>query len=432
MSASSDFLSDDVLSKIFENIHVSDVISCAKVCRKWRCVINSLVLGRRFFQRMKKSSAVCRRAWHKMALDETNLKPGDYKNICWSSLQYLQQVDDNWRTGNFKLTTTPLSHFKPTSDRLRIGEDFIAVCDIYGTETLIFDKESVELKHTFGRNEKWIYELIDRNTFVSCVDYEPSVHDINSNQLIRRFECKGQFSQFQAPKLARSTAKLFAFFSSFTVSMRRLDVWRVDNASNWIRVKAMEIPFNDYFYEWKVDEQFIHSIFYPFSHPLLKKDSETTCHFYSTGVVHNSGLERSFSVAKRFIYDHGLIFFIHHGLIRILDVASGTYLNDIHVDPSRLKTTKYIKVNSKFVVMSTSYINEKNLHVYSLQALKNISPSDPLVTVIKLELETFDVDDVLVDETQIVCLMNEESKRAILVIDFGALTKMPAHNLFQT
>jgi len=47
-------------------------------------------------------------------------------------------------------------------------------------------------------------------------------------------------------------------------------------------------------------------------------------------------------------------------------------------------------------------------------------------------LETFDVDDVLVDETQIVCLMNEESKRAILVIDFGALTKMPAHNLFQT
>jgi hypothetical protein len=52
--------------------------------------------------------------------------------------------------------------------------------------------------------------------------------------------------------------------------------------------------------------------------------------------------------------------------------------------------------------------------------LKNISSSDPLVTVIKLQLETFDVVDVLVDETQIVCLMNQESKRAILVIDLGA------------
>jgi hypothetical protein len=111
----------------------------------------------------------------------------------------------------------------------------------------------------------------------------------------------------------------------------------VDNASDLIHVKTMEMPPNDgYCGNWKVDEQFIQS-----SHPkhLLQQYIKTTCHFISTGIVHNSGLETSYSVIKQF------------------DVASGTYLNDIHVDPSR--SVERIKVNSKFIVMSTFSINEK-------------------------------------------------------------------------
>ncbi len=129
----------------------------------------------------------------------------------------------------------------------------------------------------------------------------------------------------------------------------------LESASDLIHVKTMKMPPNDgYCGNWKVDEQFIQS-----SHPkhLLQQYIKTTCHFISTGIVHNSGLETSLSVIKRFEYDQGFMFFIHHRLIRILNVASGTHLNDIHVDPSR--SVERIKVNSKFIVMSTSSINEK-------------------------------------------------------------------------
>ncbi len=63
--------------------------------------------------------------------------------------------------------------------------------------------------------------------------------------------------------------------------------------------------------------------------------------------------------------------------------------------------------------------------MYSLQALKNSSSSDPLVTVIKLQFDTFNVDDVLVDEIEIVCFIRQDFKRSILVIDFGAYDRMP-------
>ena len=44
-TSSEDSPSDDVLSKIFKILDVSGLLSCTKVCRKWKCVIESLVLG---------------------------------------------------------------------------------------------------------------------------------------------------------------------------------------------------------------------------------------------------------------------------------------------------------------------------------------------------------------------------------------------------
>ena len=133
MSASGNCLSDDALCEIFKNLDVSDLLSCTKVCKEWRCVIESLVLGRSFFQRLKKSSAAWRRAWRKLAQDETNLKAEDYKNICLSCWQYLEKVEDNWRAGSYKLKTS--RHFYYCRVRgFAVGEDFT------GNWIAIFDR----------------------------------------------------------------------------------------------------------------------------------------------------------------------------------------------------------------------------------------------------------------------------------------------------
>ena len=142
MSASSNCPSDDVLCEIFRTLDVPDLLSCTKVCRKWRCVIESLVLGRRFFQRMKKSSAAWRRAWRKLARDETNLKPEDYKNICWFCLQYLEKVDGNWRAGSYELKTIHY-YFYWEGREFAVDEDFITNYDYINEHVLIFDRESL-------------------------------------------------------------------------------------------------------------------------------------------------------------------------------------------------------------------------------------------------------------------------------------------------
>ena len=65
---------DDVMSKTFQYLDGPDLLSCTKVCMKWRCIMESLVIGRRFFQRMTKPSDAWRRAWRDLGQDETNLK----------------------------------------------------------------------------------------------------------------------------------------------------------------------------------------------------------------------------------------------------------------------------------------------------------------------------------------------------------------------
>ena len=61
-----------------------------------------------------------------------------------------------------------------------------------------------------------------------------------------------------------------------------------------------------------------------------------------------------------------------------------------------------------------------------MQALQNASSSDPLLSVIKLRFPTFYIYDLLVDDTQIVCIMNPPNLQTkIFVIDFGASDRMP-------
>jgi F-box-like len=417
MSVCSNCPSDDVLSKIFQTLDVPDLLSCTKVCMKWRRIIESFVLGRRFFQRRKKSSAAWRRAWRKLALDETNLKPEDYKNICWSCLQYLEQVDGNWRDGIYKLKTSRYaSYWQGTT--FAVGEDFISAVNsdemnTHDEKVQIFDRESVELKREFRHNwfTKGPFQIIDMNT-VAYIDnnFELVVNDTNTGQLIRRSKLNDRsFFSACCPRAKLWTVET-CIPSYSPGQVFRHALWRVDNASNVTVIKTIEVEHPDHVYiAPQVDEQFI-------LHQHKTCDSRRkTFHFISTGLVHNTGLERSLSLMNRrsFHYDQSLMFFIKDQLIRILDVVSGTYLHDIHM--GQIGTIKTIKVNLNYVVI----IDRSNVYVYSLQALRNPLPSDAFV--FKKECRR-KIIAVAVDDTQIVLMFK---RYQITVLDFGSFDPTP-------
>ena len=346
-------------------------------------------------------------------MDETNLKAEDYKNICWFYLQYLEKVDDNWRTGSYKMKTSLPSYVYEI--KFAVGEDFITTFDDRYKYVHIFDRESVELKRHFRPNCPQ-YQIIDMNTVVYPGRKFLTFHDTSTGKLVKRFELNESPSRFDA---FCPTAKLWTVLTGFE-RVLQLDLLRVDNASNVALLKTVEVAHPDH-YKFQVDEQFI-------LHQQQKKTNAianypereiTTCHFISTRIVHNSGLERSLSVMYRIFrskYERGLMFFIYRdGLIRILDVASGTYLHDI--PRGIIGYIDAIKVNSNYVVI----IDRSNLYVYSLLALRSPLPSDAFVFKIKHNHE--ELIDVLIDEAQIVCLgmryFSLEGKE-ITVFDFGS------------
>ena len=247
-----------------------------------------------------------------------------------------------------------------------------------------------------------------------------SFHDINTGQVIRRFELN--VSQFLRSDACCPTAKLWTFVADFE-HVLRLTLWTVDDAANVALIKRIEVPRPDHF-KFRVDEQFI-------LHQQQKKTNAianypereiTTCHFISTRIVHNSGLERSLSVrfGWQFKYDRGLMFLIDGDdrLIRILDVASGTYLHDIDMGESRWIVD--IKANLNYVVI----IAESDLYVYSLQALRNPLPGDALVFKIKY---CHDLYSLTVDETQIV--FQDGIQGLTQFFDFGSFDEKPMSTL---
>jgi hypothetical protein len=110
-------------------------------------------------------------------------------------------------------------------------------------------------------------------------------------------------------------------------------------------------------------------------------------------------------------------------LIRILDVASGTYLHDIHINHKKFDWIKNIRVNSNYVVI----IGEICLYVCSLQALKNPLPSDACLFEIKHNCK--ELRSVLIDDTQIICLSEVDFRYHITVFDFGSVDLTPIPTL---
>ena len=132
-------------------------------------------------------------------------------------------------------------------------------------------------------------------------------------------------------------------------------------------------------------------------------------------------VERSLSSrAKYFAYDKGCLFLRNKNLVRILDVASGTFLRDMRMEPDHPDSIiLFCCTNSSYVAMLSCNNVYSKLNVYDLKCLKETDtvPSHLLLTTIDLECQ---VKKMLMNETRIACL----SKQEMFVVDLEPIDRL--------
>jgi WD40 repeat protein len=173
-----------------------------------------------------------------------------------------------------------------------------------------------------------------------------------------------------------------------------LSLWRVDNSSNLTHLK--DVTIGNYDGSLKVDEQFI----------AVKTGDQTrtAIHTLTAISMKTFQVERSMSFRAKYLqYDNGYLFVLKkENLVRILDVASGTFLRDIFIKPSKtfqLYNVIY-RTNPNYVVIAT---HDSKLYIYDLKCLKEteVVPSHLLLTTIDLECK---IEAMMMTDTRIVCL----------------------------
>ena len=129
------------------------------------------------------------------------------------------------------------------------------------------------------------------------------------------------------------------------------------------------------------------------------------------------------------VYNQGLLFeYRGNGLVRILDVVSGTYFSDVRM-PFRKEDNKFIKLldtwvssNSNVVVIGWKYSKDRyrrvsHLSVYDLGAVKNPN-SDPRYHLLYTLQFQFDIEKFVMDETRIAFTgMDGKNKRSVTVLN---------------
>jgi F-box-like len=195
---------------------------------------------------------------------------------------------------------------------------------------------------------------------------------------------------------------LLVFVSKMTEHEHLLSVWRVENSFNLTRIKDVSMGGYDRyaFYSLQVDEHFI-AVRSP------NQAASTTINFISQKSFEvERSLSFSLSCFQKSYYAGGFLFLLSSEcLVRILDVATGTFLHDIRMEPTRIDC-KITRVNSNYVVIATKLSNfygHSKLYVYDLKCLKDtdVVPTHLLLTTIELHCEVL---AMMMNETGIVCL----------------------------
>jgi hypothetical protein len=170
-----------------------------------------------------------------------------------------------------------------------------------------------------------------------------------------------------------------------------LSVWRVENSLNLNHIK--DVAIEDYNGSLEGDEMFI----------AIKTYSEENTGRKTYKFISTFQIERLVSFRVRYLaYDTGYLFLQNKNLVRILDVASGTFLRNIRLEPDQLDSIVCC-ANSNYVVILSCNKFYSKLSVYDLKCLKQTDAVPSHLLLISIDLNWI-VEKIAMNETRIVCL----------------------------
>ena len=412
-------LGADVLESIFQQLDGKDLLNCEAVCRQWRDILLSGTPWRRLFHRQIGCSLLWRYVQKKLESNQLTLRTEQYPSVCKDILQ----VDRNWRTGNFSKLIYPLVYPAITYE-FTIIDDYVAWINFRGfkngeclSDCMFLDLETMEInKFPLPSNFAYLNEMVvfwrDRHRILEVLDP-------NNRWVINVFDEEANDSIFL--EYLFGSKLLVAYTYNVNSGMERIRIWKMGNPPNLIHDRTFK---KRNLTMVKVDERFIVA-----TKCFYQVHKFRSLYFISTGTLeeHRS---LSFMPHCKYAYDRGLLFqFRVDGVIRIMDVASGTFFNDVRMSfwkkPYPIMLRQRIGVNSNFLVIGWKYLNKKMmkmlsyLSVYDLEAIKNTNSNPDYYLLYTLEVE-FDIESFLMDERRMICYgKNNQYKRNVIVIDFA-------------
>jgi hypothetical protein len=398
-------------------------VNCDAMFRPWREILQAGTPWKRLFHRKTENLPFWRNAEKKLESNQTTWRTGQYRGVCKDSTQ----VQRNWITGNFKKFTYHVNrgdHFK-----LTIGDDCVAwefkpfVVPKTARGCAFLDTESMEITEI---PLYCLYEITDgllhrsyRNNAGRTVEiWNPKFNLTLTN---------AEHNDSGFGTICSGSGLLVRLDSLHDLDKRRrMELWKMGNPPTLLRTRTFEDRELEIF---KVDQRFIvaGNYFREFCQKKVKSlfflSTETLEVVGSLSAknydcyVYEGKLGEVTPVSPKLmnfecVYDKGLLF--EHrgkGLVRIMDVASGTYVNDVRI-PFQSKDDEFIKLldtwvsaNSNVIVIGWKYAKGhlkrvSHLSVYDLEAVKNPN-SDPGTHLLYTLQFQFDIHSFVMNENEI-------------------------------
>jgi hypothetical protein len=375
---------EDVLLMIFDLLDGEDLVNCEAVCRQWRAILLTASPWRRLFNRqVNPFSPLSRRVLKQLEFNE-------YRDVCRSILK----VKRNWRTRIYKQWFHEGDERKAFDLSFRddhvawnfcCQEEYEAERPTERTGWAFLDSESDSDSESMKITET-------RPNYMFDFEFFDKVRGMPKTKMAVSIQCpRHQFSlcitggkggYISPPVLF--TGRSLVCLSGLEVgdhSLNRIRVWRLTDFNNLMLTVDRSLDYNSSLKMLYADDKFI------IATKRVGVVTVKTLLFISTETLRDV---RAVSLIdpELCIYNRGLLFniFKGNGIVRILDVASGTYFNDLHLPfgkesaPSINFLRPFVKSNSHVIVIGWQCENEKNetggilsrLSVYDLDAVKNV------------------------------------------------------------
>jgi WD40 repeat protein len=340
-----------------------------------------------------------RSVWRRKGVDEEPLEPVHHMDVYREVLQYYHELSKNCQRA---IDTYPV--FDPDMESFNLGDDFIGYREL-NPRMVIYDKNMNR------KSQEIDYKTvqISQTTRLSVKGKAIKLIDVTTGDIIKEMKLERDVTDFHFG------GNRLVFVSKTAEGERLLSVWKIENSSKLTRIIDVVIGdrFSPYNYQdsLQVDEHLI-------AVNTLIGDGKTTCNLTSLKTFE---IERSLSCDNRFhcFYDRGFLFFTNNSrrFVRILDVASGSFLHDMPIEQSFCNSV-ITRSNSNYVVVAAMNIYSK-LFIYDLKCLRetDTAPSHLLLTSIDLECK---IEAMMMNENRIVCL----SDREMYVVDLKPIDRL--------